>query len=83
MPKIPTIPGLDLGLGLGKAITEKDDNSSDIKHDVEDGSSDTSSYQSSEFDEIKELKMRVGLIAQKSLNQARMSKDKSIMSSQK
>ena len=44
MPKIPTIPGLDLGLGLGKAITEKDDNSSDIKHDVEDGSSDTSSY---------------------------------------
>ena len=85
MPKIPTIPGLDLGLGLGKAITEKDDNSSDIKHDYEDGSSDTSSYQSSEFDEIKELKMRVGLIAQKSLNQNRMSKDKntSIMSSQK
>ena len=71
MPKIPTIPGLDFG--MGKAITEKDDNSSDIKHEAEDESSDASSV--SEFDEIKELKMRVGLIAQKSLNQQRMSKD--------
>ena len=38
---MPKIPGLDFG--LGKAITERDDNSSDIKHEVED-SSDTSSY---------------------------------------
>ena len=64
MPKIPTIPGLDLG--MGKAITEKDDNSSDIKQEADDESSDASSM--SEFDEIKELKMRVGLIAQKSLS---------------
>ena len=64
MPKIPTIPGLDLG--MGKAITEKDDNSSDIKQEADDASSDASSM--SEFDEIKELKMRVGLIAQKSLS---------------
>ena len=79
MPKIPTIPGLDFG--MGNAITEKDDNSSDIKHEGDDDSSDSSSV--SEFDEIKELKMRVGLIAQKSLNQQQMSKDKSTMSSQK
>ena len=72
MPKIPTIPGLDFG--MGNAITEKDDNSSDIKQEADDASSDASSM--SEFDEIKELKMRVGLIAQKSLNQQRMSKDK-------
>ena len=77
---MPKIPGLDFGLGLGLAITEKDDNSSDIKHDVEESSS-TSSYESSEFDEIKELKARVGLIAQNSLGRMSKDKNKSFMSS--
>ena len=75
---MPKIPGLDFG--LGKAITEKDDNSSDIKQEVED-SSDTSSYQSSEFDEIKELKARVGLIAMNSMGRMSKDKNKSFMSS--